>query len=102
LTIETNLKIFQEGLMSRKIRVVANPGSGQPKPVLHTLNSVFRSENVEWDLSLTNESGDAERFAREAVNDNVDVVAAFGGDGTVMEVARGLMGSNVPMAILPG
>ena len=53
--------------MSRKIRVVVNPGSGQPKPVLHTLNSVFRSANVEWDLSLTNESGDAERFAREAV-----------------------------------
>lgn len=88
--------------MSRKIRVVVNPGSGQPKPVLHTLNSVFRSANVEWNLSLTNESGDAERFAREAVNDNVDVVAAFGGDGTVMEVARGVMGSSVPMAILPG
>ena len=88
--------------MSRRIEVIVNPGSGQPKPVLHTLNSVFRPANVAWHLSLTNESGDAERFARQAVEKNVDAVAAFGGDGTVMEVARGVMGSRVPMAILPG
>jgi YegS/Rv2252/BmrU family lipid kinase len=30
------------------------------------------------------------------------VVAAFGGDGTVMEVASALMGGDVPVAILPG
>jgi len=88
--------------MARKIQVVVNPGSGQPKPILHTLNQVFRSAGVEWDISLTNDSGDAERFAREAVEEGVDAVVAFGGDGTVMEVARGVMDSEVPMAILPG
>jgi diacylglycerol kinase (ATP) len=88
--------------MARKIQVVVNPGSGQPKPILHTLNQIFRPAGVEWDISITQESGDAERFAREAVEAQVDVVAAFGGDGTVMEVARGVMGSQVPLAILPG
>ncbi len=88
--------------MARKIQVVINPGSGQPKPILHTLNQVFRPAGVEWDISLTQEAGDAESFARQAVESGVDVVAAFGGNGTVMEVARGVMGSNVPMAILPG
>ncbi len=88
--------------MARRIQVVVNPGSGQPKPVLHTLNQVFRNAGVDWDISLTAESGDAERFAREAAEAGVDVVGAFGGDGTVMEVARGVMGSEVPMAILPG
>jgi YegS/Rv2252/BmrU family lipid kinase len=97
-----NQRNDQEECMPRRIRVIVNPGSGQPKPVLHTLNSVFRSANVEWDLSLTNESGDAQQFALEAVEDKVDVVAGFGGDGTIMEVARGIMGSSVPMAILPG
>jgi diacylglycerol kinase (ATP) len=87
---------------ARRIQVVVNPGSGQPKPILHTLNQVFRSAGVKWGISLTEASGDAERFARESVESGVDVVAAFGGDGTVMEVARGVMGSDVPMAILPG
>lgn len=88
--------------MARKVHVVANPASGQPKPILHTLNSVFRSTGTEWDLSITKESGDAERFARQAAASGVDVVAAYGGDGTVMEVARGLLDSEIPLAILPG
>lgn len=88
--------------MARRIQVIINPGSGQPKPILHTLNQVFRSAGVKWNVSLTEQSGDAEKFARDAVQKGVDVVAAFGGDGTVMEVARGVMDSDVPMAILPG
>lgn len=88
--------------MPRQVKVVINPGSGQPKPILHSLNQVFRPAGVDWDISLTKESGDAERIAKEAVTSGVDVVAAFGGDGTVMEVARGVMGSDVAMAILPG
>jgi YegS/Rv2252/BmrU family lipid kinase len=88
--------------MSRRVHVVVNPGSGQPKPLLHTLNAVFRPKGIDWDISLTKDSGDAERFARQAAESRVDVVAAFGGDGTVMEVARGLMGFETPMAIFPG
>jgi diacylglycerol kinase (ATP) len=88
--------------MSRRIHVIVNPGSGQPKPILHTLNAVFRPKGIDWDITLTKQSGDAERFARQAAESGADVVAAFGGDGTVMEVARGLMGLETPMAIFPG
>ncbi len=88
--------------MQRKVHVIINPASGRPKPVLHILNSVFKQAEVDWDISLTKASGDAERFARQAVADGVDIVASYGGDGTVMEVARGVMGSPVPLAILPG
>ena len=84
------------------IHVVINPASGQPQPVLHTLNSIFHSAGIEWDVSITAASGDASRFANEAVARGVDLVAAYGGDGTQMEVAQGLRGSNVPMVILPG
>ncbi len=88
--------------MSKRIHVVINPASGKPKPILHTLNRVFRQAGVDWDISLTKESGDAQRFARQATDSGVDVVAGFGGDGTIMEIAWGLYGSQTPMAILPG
>jgi YegS/Rv2252/BmrU family lipid kinase len=88
--------------MTRRVHIIINPGSGKPRPILHTLNAVFRPRNVQWDISLTQKSGDAERFARQAAESGVDVVAAFGGDGTVMEVARGLIGLETPLAILPG
>jgi len=88
--------------MDRKIHVVINPASGKPQPILHTLNKVFRAAGVDWDISLTKQSGDAERFARQAAENGYAVVAAFGGDGTVMEVSRGLFGTSVPLAILPG
>jgi YegS/Rv2252/BmrU family lipid kinase len=88
--------------MARKIHVVINPASGQPQPILHTLNSVFHPLGIDWEVFITKESGDAERFARQAAVSGVDVVAAYGGDGTVMEAARGLAGSQTPLAILPG
>jgi diacylglycerol kinase (ATP) len=88
--------------MKHTVHVVINPASGRPKPILHILNSVFNQAEVDWDISLTKASGDAERFTKQAVADGVDIVAAYGGDGTVMEVAQGLLGSSVPLAILPG
>ena len=88
--------------MPKRIQVIVNPASGQPEPILNTLNSVFRPAGIDWDISLTQKSGDAKRYAQQAITAGVDIVAAYGGDGTVMEVANGVMDSDTPMAILPG
>jgi YegS/Rv2252/BmrU family lipid kinase len=88
--------------MAPRIHIVINPASGKPSPILHTLNAVFRPRDIEWEISLTRKSGDAERFARQAAENGASIVAAYGGDGTVMEVARGLMGLETPLAIFPG
>lgn len=88
--------------MIEKIHIIVNPASGQPEAILNTLNSVFHPAGIDWDVFITKQSGDAERLARQAAEAGVDVVAAYGGDGTVMEVARGLRGFETPMAILPG
>jgi len=53
-------------------------------------------------VSITHRAGDAEQFARQAAQSGADLVAAYGGDGTVLEVASGLHGTDVPLAILPG
>lgn len=88
--------------MSQSVRVVINPAAGKAEPVLSTLNRVFREADVRWEVSVTHRYGDAQRHAQEAVEQGFSVVAAYGGDGTVMEVANGLLGSDVPLAILPG
>ncbi len=49
----------------------------------------------------TSEAGEATALARKAVDDGVDLILVAGGDGTINEVANGMIGSKVPLAILP-
>src|SRR5512145_153255 len=70
--------------------------------MLNILNDILKPAGVQWDVSLTHDSGDATRLAAQAAAAGVDLVAAYGGDGTQMEVANGLLGTGVPQAILPG
>lgn len=88
--------------MTTRVQVIINPASGQATPVLHTLNGVFRSFGFDWDVVITKQPGDGKRLAAKAVAEGYDIVASYGGDGTVAEVASGLIGSDVPLAILPG
>jgi YegS/Rv2252/BmrU family lipid kinase len=88
--------------MSKRVQVIINPTAGQDQPILGLLSRVFKEAGIEWDVSITNKDGDARRFARAAVEADVDMVAAYGGDGTVMQVASGLIGSTIPLAIFPG
>ena len=86
----------------QKIHVIINPSAGKDDAILNKLNRVFNKYGVDWDISITRKFGDATRFARQAVAEGVDLVAGYGGDGTQMEVADGVMGSDIPIAILPG
>lgn len=66
-------------------------------------------EAVEWLRTIghrvrahvTWEPGDARRFAADAASRGTDAVLAAGGDGTVNEVVNGLLGTDVPLAIVP-
>lgn len=88
--------------MTKRIQVVINPASGQNRPILRTLSTVFDQAGIRWEVSITMQHGDACRLAREAAQSGVDVVAVYGGDGTIADAAAGLAGQGVPLAILPG
>ena len=88
--------------MKKNVRVILNPSAGSKNPPLRIFNNLFQKANIDWDLVITKERCDGICLADQAIHDGVDIVAAYGGDGTVMEVASGLQGSGIPMAILPG
>jgi diacylglycerol kinase family enzyme len=56
----------------------------------------------EVELVETNRRGHAIRFAQDAARRGLDCVIAFGGDGTLNEVATGIAGSDTALAALPG
>lgn len=86
----------------RRIAGIVNPAAGQERPVLSVLNDVFGTAGVDWEVFVTKRAGDARLHARRAVESGVDAVAVYGGDGTLMEAASSLVGTEVPLAIFPG
>ena len=90
-----------QSVQCKRIWVVVNPAAGQDRPFLQTMNTAFQNAGIDWDLRITKKAGDGIRLAQEGVKNGADVVAAYGGDGTVGEVAAGLQGTNVPLAIFP-
>lgn len=66
---------------------------------------ILRREGYSPELLYTEKPGDGIRLSKEIIKDHdpqeIHAVIAAGGDGTFNEVANGLVGSPVPMAILP-
>jgi diacylglycerol kinase family enzyme len=61
----------------------------------------MRADGLELINSPTTAPGHATEIVRNLLPAGLDVVAVCGGDGTVSEAACGLVGSTVPLAILP-
>ncbi len=90
---------------TRTIQIIINPAAGNNEPVLNTVNDVFsQNDGIQWDVKVTHGPGDATEMAHQAAAAGCDLIAVYGGDGTLMEVINGLMthGHQTPVAILPG
>lgn len=84
------------------IHVIVNPAPSRRIPLLAILNQAFHDAGIRWDISITHGTGDGATLARKAVEEGAEAVVVYGGDGTVMEVASGLVGTGVPLLILAG
>lgn len=85
-----------------RVKIVINPAAGKPEPILSVLNDVFGPAGIDWDVALTHRTGDGVTAAREAADQGFDLIGAYGGDGTVTEVASALAEGGPPMLLLPG
>jgi YegS/Rv2252/BmrU family lipid kinase len=62
----------------------------------------MKEAGIKWEALITHQAHDATKFAKAAVKAGVDALAVYGGDGTLAEAISGLVGSDIPLLILPG
>ncbi len=89
---------------TRRATIIRNPGARRP-PTDATLSEAIEAvRHAGWTVTVrdTTARGDAARLAAEAAAGAVEVVVACGGDGTLNEVANGLVGSDTALGVLPG
>lgn len=101
---------MSESYYSRQIvKVVAiiNPisGAGADTHVAEQrvalLRDAFDRRRLQADIFLTERGGHANEIAMRAVRDAVPLVVVWGGDGTVNEAGRALLGSQTAMGLIP-
>lgn len=86
------------------VAVVVNPtkfGSvAEAKAQLEHELKRFGIEEFDWLPTTADDVGTGQ--TKQAVANGADLVLSWGGDGTVRAVAQGLVGTDVPLGILPG
>lgn len=89
--------------LRRFIHIILNPTAGARRR--HLLDAVvgrLRAAGADVTIELTTAPGHATELAHAAARSGkADVIVAAGGDGTINEVARGLLGQGVPLGIVP-
>ncbi|MCD8290034.1 MAG: YegS/Rv2252/BmrU family lipid kinase [Prevotella sp.] len=87
----------------KRIVFIMNPISGTIKKsgISQIINDTIDKDFYDFSIIETHYSGHASEIAENAKNDDVDVVVAVGGDGTVNEIARAITQSNTALGILP-
>lgn len=90
------------GPKAPRVLVIFNPVAGIRRKLQfeHVLDAL-EEKGCRVLTKPTGKRGDAEAFAAAITPDEVDVVVAAGGDGTINEVLNGLQGSPIPFGIIP-
>lgn len=88
--------------MFKKFYFIVNPAAGAGKKLsfLPEIQLFCRKNNLDFEIVLTKQPKEAINLAKKAAK-KFEVVVAVGGDGTVNEVANGLVGSQAVLGILP-
>lgn len=86
-----------------KALLIINPTAGrlrsQPLP---EIESAFRDQGrYKLDIHPTTGPGDATAAARQAASEGYELVVAAGGDGSIFEVANGLVGTETALGVVP-
>ncbi|MGO3653075.1 MAG: diacylglycerol/lipid kinase family protein [Sphingobacterium sp.] len=87
----------------QRILFVINPISGGKKKTAFNKQvlEVLDLNRFDPTFKVTNHANHAYELARAGVAEGYDAVVAVGGDGTINEIGSALVGSNIPLGIIP-
>lgn len=82
---------------------IINPisGSGKKKNIEANLAKHLDKSKFELHIKHTRYAGHGSELAKEAIANGYDLVLAVGGDGTINEIAKSLVFSNVALGVIP-
>jgi YegS/Rv2252/BmrU family lipid kinase len=88
---------------SKYISFIVNPVAGglNKEPLISQLKSAFPAGEYEISIEISDRPGQAFELAQAAVARRATAVVAVGGDGTLNEVGRALVNTDIPMGIIP-
>ena len=86
------------------IYVICNPvaGNGRGKKIGEQVQAELQKRGIPHEFYLTKSRDHATELAKKAASLGAEKVLAVGGDGTVLEVARGLIHTQTALCIIPG
>lgn len=82
---------------------IINPNSGvdRRKHIRQTLDDTLDFSQYSYEIKFTKFAKHGTHLAREAAANKAFAVVAVGGDGSVNDVAKGLLGTETALAIIP-
>src|SRR5947208_1907788 len=91
-----------ERVRKKRMLIIVNPYATTVSDRLKNLVVYALQGRYEVEAVSTEAQNHATEIGHQAREGSYDVVVAFGGDGTLNEVANGLAGTDVPVSVLPG
>ncbi|MFH1160647.1 MAG: diacylglycerol kinase family protein [bacterium] len=90
-------------IQTKKILFIVNPvsGTGRQKRFEKRIDKFLDKSRYTYKIAFSDYPGHAIELSRQAMQENTDIVVAVGGDGTVNEVGRSLVGTESALAIIP-
>lgn len=87
----------------KSILFVVNPISGTKGklPLEDLIPKVLNGDKYDYSIYYTSSKGDAIQKSKSASEEGVHIIVAVGGDGTINEVAQGILGSDTVLGVLP-
>jgi diacylglycerol kinase family enzyme len=86
----------------KRMLIIVNPYATTVSDRLKNLVVYALQGRFEVETVSTEAQNHATEIGREVRDHGYDIVVAFGGDGTLNEIANGLAGTDVPVSVLPG